>query len=76
MWFAALVAPPMLAVGWAMAWRHLYPDVAKLRLLKRNRAVRQALAGLKAIKRSDERAAVQTAEIMSRYLPEIGRAHV
>jgi hypothetical protein len=70
MWFAALVAPPMLAVGWAMAWRHLYPDVDKLRMLKRNRAVRQALASLKAIKKSDEQAAVQTAEIMSRYLQE------
>ncbi len=70
LWFAALVAPPMLAVGWVMAWRHLYPDVAKLRLLKRHRAVRLALAALKAIKRSDERAAVQTAEIVSRYLHE------
>jgi hypothetical protein len=69
-WFAALVAPPMLAVSWAMAWRHLYPDVARLRTLKQHRAVRQALASLMTIKKSDERAAVQTAEIMSRYLHE------
>jgi hypothetical protein len=70
MWFAALVAPPMLALGWAMAWRHLYPDVDKLRILKQNRAVRLALASLNAIKNSDEQSAVQTAEIMSRYLHE------
>jgi hypothetical protein len=70
MWFAALVTPPILAVGWIMVWQHLYPDAVRLRALKRSRSVRRALASLKAIDKSDERAAAQTADCVSRYLHE------
>jgi hypothetical protein len=49
-WILALVVPPVLAVSWAIVWRTLYPDAAKLAMLKRNRAVRHALASVAASK--------------------------
>lgn len=45
-WLIAAFVPPLLAIGWIVAWRKLYPDAAKLVFLKRIRAVRVALAAL------------------------------
>lgn len=45
-WLIGLVLPPIIAISWVIVWRRLYPDAAKLVLLKRNRAVRRALAAI------------------------------
>lgn len=49
-WLLALLTPPIIAIGWIVVWRRLYPDAAKLAQLKRNRSVRLALAALESAK--------------------------
>jgi hypothetical protein len=44
-----LVAAPLLAGAYVVAWRIAFPNAAKLRRLKRNRAVRRALTELAAL---------------------------
>ena len=61
-WLIALVVPPVLAVGWVVAWRRYFPGAAKLVLLKRNRAVRHAL---QAIARAMKLPTVEAANLVS-----------
>ncbi len=61
-WLAALAAPPVFAVGWVIVWRRCFPGSAKLVLLKRNRAVRHALA---AIARAQKLHPVEAADVLS-----------
>jgi hypothetical protein len=70
-WLIGLLLPPMLAISWVIVWRRLYPDAAKLVLLKRNRAVRRALAAIvKAKELPPERVADAIATAVLNYLRE------
>jgi hypothetical protein len=54
-----LVLPPILCVGWYLAWRRLYPDAARLVRQRQSRAARRALAGLDAAARLTGRPRVE-----------------
>jgi hypothetical protein len=61
-WPVGLAAPPLLALGWVVLWRRLYPDAARLVRLKRIRAVRAALKAFATARgRDDPPAAVADA---------------
>ena len=53
LWQLVLIAPPLVAIGWVLAWRRLYPDSARLAQIRRNKAVRHALSRLAVVKRAD-----------------------
>jgi hypothetical protein len=68
---AVLVPPPLLGLGWYLAWRWLYPDAARLARQRRSRAARRALVGLDGAARLGGRAhaeAVSAAVVL--YLRE------
>lgn len=62
---AALLAPP----AWVAVWRRWNPDAARLAKIRRAKAVRAALDGLKKAERSSE-LAEDVAKIALRYLRE------
>jgi hypothetical protein len=41
-WLLLLAAGPLLAGGWYLAWRRVYPDAARLARIRRSRAARRA----------------------------------
>ncbi len=49
-WVAFAFGGPLLAVGWYVAWRRVYPDAARLARMRRTRAARRAIDS---IRRSD-----------------------
>jgi hypothetical protein len=69
-WLPILFIAPLLAVGWVMLWKKIYPDSARLAQLRRNRSVRTALTALTAARRTGHDIAGQAADIMGRYLHE------
>ncbi|MCE9533340.1 MAG: hypothetical protein K8T89_19775 [Planctomycetes bacterium] len=71
LWLPALLVPPLLAIGWVLMWRTLFPNSARLRKLKRNRAARVALSALAHSRRhSPEDPGAAIAHIMIDYLRE------
>jgi hypothetical protein len=69
-WFPILLTAPLLAVGWVILWKKIYPDSARLAQLRRNRAVRTALTALTSARRTGRDLAVHAVDIMVRYLHE------
>lgn len=64
-----LIAPPVAAVAWLLAWRRLYPDAARLARLRQSRAARQALHALARARANQAgRLAEEVAGIVSVYL--------
>lgn len=61
-----LAAPPVLCACWYLAWRHLYPEAARLARQRRSRAARAALHGLRRVDRT--RLAEQSAATLAEYL--------
>jgi len=59
-WLGLFAFGLLVAGGWLLAWRRLYPDGAKLAKLRRNRAMRRATD---ALRRADSAAAVAAAAI-------------
>jgi hypothetical protein len=61
-WIALLFAGPLAAYGWFAAWRHLYPDAARLAKIRSSRAARRATdAILRAGRTPDPAAALASA---------------
>jgi hypothetical protein len=61
-WLVAVLAGPLLALGWYVAWRRLYPDAERLAKLRRSRAARRALDAIhKAERAADPPAAIASA---------------
>jgi hypothetical protein len=66
-----LIGPPVVALGWLLVWRRLYPDVATRARLRRSRAARTALAGLARLRTAEpDRMAEQLSGIVTGYLRE------
>lgn len=74
-WGAAALFGPLVAVGWFLAWRRIYPDAQRLARIRRSRAARRALDAVrKSGRAADPPAAIATAllaYLRSRFpLPE------
>jgi hypothetical protein len=68
-WLALLIGGVACAFGWYVLWQRLYPDAARQARLRRHRAVRYALNGIRrAGKESDSAAAIAAAVL--NYLRE------
>jgi hypothetical protein len=64
---AALLMPPLLTLAWYAAWRHRYPDAARLARLRRSQAAERAL---KALRTSGADGTGRAAAAVSGYLRE------
>ena len=63
------LVPPLLALGWFIAWRRLYPDAADRARVRRSRAALQAWQTLKSVKGDDPAIrARQAAKAVDGYL--------
>jgi len=56
-WTAAALFGPLLATGWFLAWRRLYPDAARLAKQRRSRAARRAAEAIRRAARSTDSSA-------------------
>jgi hypothetical protein len=63
-WLVLLAAGPLVAGGWVVAWRRLYPDAARLARLRRSRAARRAIDAVRRAGRSPDPAAVIAAAVL------------
>jgi hypothetical protein len=54
---AATVLGPVLALGWYIAWRRIYPDAARLAKMRRSRAARRAVDTIRRAARTPDPAA-------------------
>jgi hypothetical protein len=46
-WLLIGLMAPILALGWYLAWRRMYPDAARLAKMRRSRAARRALEAIR-----------------------------
>lgn len=46
-WGAAVLFGPLVAVGWFLAWRRIFPDARRLAQMRRSRAARRALDAIR-----------------------------
>jgi hypothetical protein len=61
-WGAAALFGPLAAGAWFLAWRRAYPDAARLAQLRRSRAARRAIDGIRrAARTADPPAAIAAA---------------
>jgi hypothetical protein len=66
-----LLAPPIVAIGWYVAWRRLFPDAARKARIRRSLAARQALQALSALGPADpSQRAFRVARIAAGYLQQ------
>jgi hypothetical protein len=63
-WLVLLLAGPVLAAGWWLAWRQVYPDAARLARLRRTRAVRRVTDAIRRAGRTADPAAAIAAAIL------------
>ena len=65
-----LLLPPVIAVGWVILWRAIFPDQARLARKKQSRAAKQALRELAGISALKPEGTTQVVNLLLRYLHE------
>lgn len=61
-WFAIALGGPLAGLAWFIAWRRIYPDGVRLARMRRSRAARRAVDGIRHARRAlDPPAAIRAA---------------
>lgn len=63
-WLLLLLGVPVAAGGWYLAWRRVFPDGARLAHLRRTRAAKRALAGVRNAHHTPDPAGAITAAVL------------
>jgi hypothetical protein len=64
-WAAIALGGPLAALAWYAAWRHLYPDAARLARRRRTRAARRAIDAIQRASRAPDPPAAIAAAVLS-----------
>lgn len=63
-WTAAGLIGPLVALGWFLAWRRVYPDARRLARMRRSRAARRALDAIRRAGRAPDPAAAVAGAVL------------
>jgi len=64
-WLVVVIAGPLLALGWYVAWRRVYPDAQRLAKIRRSRAARRALDAIRRASHTPDSSAVIAAAVLN-----------